>query len=284
MIFSILEEYKNNILASSISALLTKTSTAPITRIKILQQIQSYHNQNYYNSFSASVKEIYKIEGPKGFFKGNSVNIVKSVPTYAIKLPINDYCVATLKKNKKDLYFSELLGVGIFTGFVQTIVTYPLDLLRTVSVQDNNMNSNTRLIGKINDIFKSNGIRGFYSGLSASIISSPIYVGLQLSTYQYIKNNIIISESMVLNSLFAGSLAGLFSQTLMYPTDTIKKHMQVNNSKKIYNGLVDCTIKIYKKNGISGFYKGFRLNFIKAIPEVAIKFSTYDSIKYYLCN
>ena len=68
MLFAILEEYKNNILASSISALLTKTSTAPITRIKILQQIQSYHNQNYYNSFSASVKEIYKIEGPKGFF------------------------------------------------------------------------------------------------------------------------------------------------------------------------------------------------------------------------
>ena len=58
----------------------------------------------------------------------------------------------------------------------------------------------------------------------------------------------------------------------------------VNNSKKIYNGVFDCVNKMYAKNGISGFYKGFRLNFIKAIPEVAIKFSTYDLIKFYLQN
>ena len=39
-----LEDYKNAIVASSLSAVLTKTSTAPITRIKILQQIETYHN------------------------------------------------------------------------------------------------------------------------------------------------------------------------------------------------------------------------------------------------
>ena len=70
----------------------------------------------------------------------------------------------------------------------------------------------------------------------------------------------------------------------MYPTDTIKKHLQVNNSKKMYNGVFDCVNKMYARNGISGFYKGFRLNFIKAIPEIAIKFSTYDLIKFYLQN
>ena len=201
-----------------------------------------------------------------------------------VELPVNYYCITSLKKEKKDLYFSELLGVGVFSGFVQTIITYPLDLLRTVSVQDNNMNSNKRITGKIQDIFRHSGVRGFYSGLGTSIISSPIYVGLQLSTYQYIKNNISVGESAVLNSLFAGSSAGLISQTIMYPTDTIKKHLQVNNSKKMYNGVFDCVNKMYARNGISGFYKGFRLNFIKAIPEIAIKFSTYDLIKFYLQN
>jgi len=284
MLLHFLEEYKNAILASSLSAVLTKTYTAPITRIKILQQIETYHNQTYYNSVSSSFNKIYKTEGLRGFFKGNTINIIKSVPTYAIKLPVNDYCIKSLKKEKKYLYFSELLGVGVFSGFVQTIITYPLDLLRTVSVQDNNMNSNTRITGRIHDILKRNGVRGFYSGLGTSIISSPIYVGLQLSTYQYIKNNISVGEGIVLNSLFAGSSAGLISQTIMYPTDTIKKHLQVNNSKKIYNGMFDCVNKMYAKNGISGFYKGFRLNFIKAIPEVAIKFSTYDLIKFYLQN
>ena len=65
---------------------------------------------------------------------------------------------------------------------------------------------------------------------------------------------------------------------IMYPTDTIKKNLQINNSKQKYKGLYDCTHTIYKNNGI----KGFRLNFIKTIPQVAIKFTSYDLIKFYL--
>ena len=146
------------------------------------------------------------------------------------------------------------------------------------------MTYTNKLTGRIRDIFKKKGVKGFYSGLSTSIISSPIYVGLQLSLYQYIKNNISFRENTVLNSLFAGSSAGVISQAIMYPTDTIKKNLQINNSKQKYKGLYDCAHKIYKNNGIKGFYKGFRLNFIKAIPEVAIKFSSYDLIKFYLYN
>ena len=98
-------EYKNPILAGSLSAIITKTSTAPLSRIKILQQIESYHNIKNYNTFLSGFKQIYKTEGFKGFYKGNSVNIIKSIPTYAIKLPLNDYCIKGLDKKKKIYFF-----------------------------------------------------------------------------------------------------------------------------------------------------------------------------------
>jgi len=60
---------KSYLLASTFSAVITKTFTALITRIKVLQQIQSYHNCYNYTCISNSVKYIYKNEGLMGYFK-----------------------------------------------------------------------------------------------------------------------------------------------------------------------------------------------------------------------
>jgi len=268
-----------NVFSSMLTAIITKTSTAPLSRIKILQQIQGYHNEQHYTKFYNSFIKIYKAEGIKGFYKGNSANVIKAIPTYAIKLPLNDFYIKHIYKKKKEkMKFRNLFEAGIFSGLVQTSITYPLDLLRTVATQDQKMEKNSTMGNAIRDIFKKKGIKGFYSGYNASILTSPIYVGLQLSLYQQMKNQNQDKLNPVINSFISGSFAGVSSQFIMYPSDTIKKHLQINNSKNKYKGLVDCISQLYKKGGVSIFYKGLRLNMIKAMPEIAIKFTAYDQI------
>lgn len=270
----------NNVFASMLTAIITKTSTAPLSRLKILQQIQGYHNETHYSKFYTGAMKIYKANGIKGFYKGNSANVIKAIPTYAIKLPLNDFYIKHIfKKDKKKMTFKNLLEAGIFSGFIQTTLTYPLDLLRTIATQDKQMDPNSSLLRASKTIFKENGIRGFYSGYGASILTTPIYVGLQLSLYQQLKNHNQDTLNPIINSFVSGSFAGVSSQLIMYPSDTIKKHLQINNSQKKYNGIYDCIIQLYKKNGFSSFYKGIRLNIVKSIPEIAIKFATYDYIK-----
>ena len=76
-------------------------------------------------------------------------------------------------------------------------------------------------------------------------------------------------------------MAGLISQSLMYPGDTVKRQLQINgmNGIKKYNNILDCINYIYSKNGIKGFYKGLIINSIKSIPEIAIKFTIYEYVK-----
>lgn len=78
--------------------------------------------------------------------------------------------------------------------------------------------------------------------------------------------------------MIAGSLAGLLSQSLMYPGDTVKRQLQIDgmNGVKKYNNITNCIKIIYRQNGIKGFYKGILLNSFKSIPEVAIKFTIYE--------
>ncbi len=106
---------KQNIFSSSIiTAICTKTFIAPLTRIKVLQQVQTYYNtQNYANLFY-SFKYIKNNEGFAGFYKGNLANIAKSIPNYCIKFPINEFYINyLLNKHKltsrKELSFYQLL-------------------------------------------------------------------------------------------------------------------------------------------------------------------------------
>ena len=67
----------------------------------------------------------------------------------------------------------------------------------------------------------------------------------------------------------------------MYPGDVLKWQLQINgidNTKSKYNGLIDCIIKIYKKYGMRGFYTGYGVNVLKAVPETMIQFAVYDKV------
>lgn len=45
-------------------------------------------------------------------------------------------------------------------------------------------------------------------------------------------------------------------------------------------GMVDTLRLIYKENGVSrGLYRGMSINYMRAIPMVAVSFSTYEIAK-----
>ena len=86
-----MSDYPVYLSSSIISAIVTKTAIAPLERVKILKQVQSFYNYSKYKGFYNSLYTIYKQEGfYKGFFKGNWANIIRVIPNYGIKFPMND--------------------------------------------------------------------------------------------------------------------------------------------------------------------------------------------------
>ena len=75
-------------------------------------------------------------EGPLALWKGNGANVLRVIPVYGLKFSFNDTFKAIVAGRggaaaNRALSVGELLSVGTLSGLFQTIITYPLETLRT---------------------------------------------------------------------------------------------------------------------------------------------------------
>lgn len=74
--------------------------------------------------------------------------------------------------------------------------------------------------------------------------------------------------------LVSGTCAGVFAKFFEYPFDTVKVRVQIAEAG-VYNGYADCATKLFKKEGITGFYRGIAAPTIGAGAENAVCFAGY---------
>jgi solute carrier family 25 phosphate transporter 23/24/25/41 len=83
-------------------------------------------------------------------------------------------------------------------------------------------------------------------------------------------------------TLIAGGIAGACSRTATAPLDRLKVIMQANTAEEM--SIAGGFRGIYREGGIKAFFRGNGTNVVKIIPETAIKFLMYDTIKAKVCK
>lgn len=270
----------------AISGIITKTIIAPLERIKLLYQVQDYYDSSKYKTIKQSIIRILRKDGIKGLYYGNGANIIRILPAYSLKFMFNDtYKTIVCYKNQpiSQMSFLQLLSSGMLAGVSQATITYPIETLRTRLSIDNSMGRHKNIAHSIYNTITKEGLKTFYQGYGVTFLSTPLYVGLQMSLYDVFKRK--YSEDYVVNypiwCMLSGSSAGLIAQTTCYWGDTIKKQMQTDGiqGKRKYSSLLDCVKQIYFNKGFMGFYPGIKINSIKCIPEAGLQFIIYDTCK-----
>ena len=161
---------------------------------------------------------------------------------------------------------------GLFGGFMSTVVVVPVDRLKIIL-------QNNGTISK--DIIKPSSL---YKGFSITLFRETPGFGIYFTTYNYLTNNYNREFNLGKTFLF-GSLSGLNSWIFIYPSDLIKTKYQSictnTNGSTIANTITNVIKTIYKTNGIKGFYKGFNLAIIRALPLHGGVFLGYELSKKY---
>ncbi len=96
------------------------------------------------------------------------------------------------------------------------------------------------------------------------------------------------STSLVLNipsKLVCGGMSGAVAQTFAYPLDVARRRMQLGSmsmdTKRFVGlGTVGTLRKVYREDGlVRGLYRGLSVNYLRAIPMVALSFTTNELLK-----
>ena len=85
-------------------------------------------------------------------------------------------------------------------------------------------------------------------------------------------------------NFFLGGLAGTISVSLTYPTDLLRRMMQLSGTEghPHYDNMFDAARKIAAKEGIVGLYKGYFACILKVAPSMAILFWCNELLKSFL--
>jgi len=271
---TVLEGFVSGALAGS----LAKTLTAPLDRVKIMYQTNSAKAFSFSNAIKAG-RNIWMESGILGFWRGNFATCVRVIPFSGTTFMTYDRYQAWLSQHLSPAA-SRFFG-GSCAGMTATLMTYPLDLMRTRMAA--HWGAGPRYTGYINafkTVIQEEGVRALYSGLHASLIGIIPYHGIGFMLIETAKSSYREKygrdASLPLHFLMSGT-SGLIAQIAVYPLETIRRRRQVAPSEL---GILRQLQEIAATEGIrKGVYKGLSMNFVKSPIAIALSFTTRDFVK-----
>ncbi|XP_022162178.1 calcium-binding mitochondrial carrier protein SCaMC-1-A-like [Myzus persicae] len=178
----------------------------------------------------------------------------------------------------KGMWWRHLVSGGV-AGAVSRTFTAPLDRLKVFLQVYGNQHSNITTCFK--SMLKEGGKLGMWRGNGINVLKIAPESAFKFMAYEQAKRRIQGSRTTdltIFEKFFAGSLAGGFSQSLIYPLEVLKTKLAISKSNQ-YKGIFDCIQKIYYREGIRSFYRGYVPNLLGILPYAGIDLAVYETLK-----
>ena len=181
-------EFTCGFLAGTVS----KTLVAPLERIKLILQNQQLIRIPEKLKYKGTLDALRRIPAEQGFFsfwRGNGTNVLRIIPSCAIRFSSYDALNRFLhKKGEAETGWRRAMrkvGFTTISSLFTIVFTYPLDVVRTRLSLDVSRYSESRLykgtLGCTREIFKSEGLGGFYKGFWIACLGIVPYLTLSLA-------------------------------------------------------------------------------------------------------
>ncbi|CAG9330231.1 unnamed protein product [Blepharisma stoltei] len=170
---------------------------------------------------------------------------------------------------------------GSFAAVMTASMVQPLDVIKTGIL------TQTRPI-TIREafalIYETYGFKGFWRGLKPAAYKSFMAGGIQFSLLEMF-NKLLKSEKSItsrfLHDSQSAGLSRLAVITALSPLSIIKLRMEAPQFNQ-YSSVSDAFVKIFREEGIRGFYKGLFSNLLRDLPYSALAYAFYEQYSMFI--
>lgn len=183
-------------MAGAFAGLVNCLIVTPVELIKCRQQMEGMGSKTKTTSSINLMKQIYKNHGFSGLYKGNLITVMREMPAYAAQFGtyevLKNYLVSHYGESTV-LNFS----AGAAAGFMCWVFSYPQDIIKTKlqcdfggAVRHYSSHPILRdggIISCARDIYRQEGLRGFWRGFSACTMRAAIANAFTFVAYEEAK-------------------------------------------------------------------------------------------------
>jgi hypothetical protein len=138
----------------------------------------------------------------------------------------------------------------------------------------------TTLVG---NMYKDQGISGFYRGVSANVMRACVLNATKMAVYDISKGYVVDATGWGRKdprTVFCSGMVAGFSMTCtVAPWDRIRTAlMNQPIDKKLYTGFLDCAVKTVQEGGILSLWRGFVPIWARFAPTSTIQLLTIETL------
>jgi len=203
------------------------------------------------------------------------------------------------RTNNHDTTASTKFLAGATAGSSAVIACYPLDLVRTRLTTELEGREHYRgMVDAFRKIYTAEGIAGFYSGLSPTLLVAVPNFAISYTVYGTLKEQ-ALDDDLFYNfrqidadsgeaklgfilTLACGAFSGTLATLATFPMDTIRRRMQIQNLHLPETQRLTAAKHIHNMVTVEGFrslYRGLTPELLKVIPMVGTLFVVYERSK-----
>ncbi|CAN8251577.1 unnamed protein product [Cochlearia groenlandica] len=236
-------------------------------------------------SVSLSVKESNDGDDDEGGEGYNRQNVYKSLPVKDSVLICGgdeeeEEEKVKVKKNRSGaLNTTKHLWAGAFAAMVSRTCIAPLERMKLEYIVRGEQRS---LIGLIQRIATSEGIRGFWKGNLVNILRTAPFKSINFYAYDTYRGQLLKlsknEETTNFERFLAGAAAGVTASLLCLPLDTIRTVMVAPGGEAL-GGVVGAFRHMIQTEGFFSLYKGLVPSLVSMAPAGAVFYGVYDILK-----
>ncbi|XP_052176108.1 mitochondrial arginine transporter BAC2-like [Diospyros lotus] len=251
----------------------------PLDTLRMLRQ---YKRLSTPTSALAILRRVVATDGPLALYRGMSAPLASvtfqnavAFQNYAVLSRVFDSKVAA---SDPPSFKGVALG-GIGTGAIQSLMLTPVELLKIrLQLSTTNHRGPASLA---RTIFRTEGFRGLYRGLTVTVLRDAPAHGVYFWTYEYAREKLHpgcrkSGQESFHTMLVAGGLAGVASWICCYPLDVIKTRIQADPQPR-YRGIVDCFRRSVEEEGFGVMWRGLGTAVARAFVVNGAIFTAYET-------
>jgi len=232
------------------------------------------HNYSQ-RSVISLLNQVVRQDTVLGLWKGLTPSLYRTVPGVGMYF-CTLHTMKSLLKEEPTFYENLMLG---FTSraFVGTALL-PMTVVKA-RYESGKYKYKTVSDG-LRTIWRAEGIRGLFSGCTATILRDAPYSGIYLMFYSQGKKTVRDVTSMddkdTRIHFICGLNAGLMASLVTHPFDVVKTQMQLYPQR--YKGTKHCVTVIFSQYGLAGFMRGLTPRCVRRTLISALSWTVFEEI------